>query len=1091
MSEVAAGTPEAAPRGSGAPEGPGAVTTADAEIVDRISAAVHEPFAEAWRRYDQEAWLPLRRALEGAVAAHEQALADAAGAHERALGALAVEGMEDAGSGYGERERLEGDGGREARAGDSRQDASGAPARYRDAVSDEVIEPLRAVLARSGGATTLERSLTSAADDARAALAQLPAILQAPASRSSAVRVSGVGAIRGVKRAVARALGPVVWRGRMRRVPVTRLARQHLDQVMLRAQASAFRQSQCDRAERLGHLERACSEWAAAVLRPVRAADAPEQSADPAEEQPPDEARIHQAAGAALQAELQALTDEVERACASSRSADFRRLEELLAASVAVAGTFAADPPSSRPRAGLQPELPAQWDAWAREAAARLELYRSLVAMRRGVDGILGELRSGWSRIVRNADAVLADVVGKLGRGRERAEKLSAAEADLPAMLEAERQRTDRALALVQGSLPEPEAVFEALTGTVEEGIRALDQVRERMPGALALHDIPAPGDVPRKPGADPRTVRVRETFLHAFDLLRRERMRAAPSPIREAMRRAHLEVAELREVSGYGYEAAVAEVEDRRDPDAPHPTALVANGLVRAANKAAAARQLLRDSHAAAEDKVAAEIGGGSRRLIEQVTADRMTAGYLEARTVLATAFARMWKRTQWLSAQVGARAAAAASWLLALLRQLRASLGLGPAPQAAAGRREHSLAHAEAYPRALPVVYRRLFSLEPLTDGRLLAGREDALAAVASAWSRCTTGEPRSLVVIASPGAGVTSFLNVVASRLSEVAPGGVRRTFATRVRAEARLAECLAGWLGLEEASDLDSLAERVLKAPPGSIPGFVILEATEHLHMRAPAGSRLFERLLTFMSRTESRVFWIAGMNSSAWQLVETRAPAFVHDIERVNLGELSPEALKQAVLARHRLSGLPLRFAEPHDGRAALRRRTRRLRGAEKQERLVEADYFQRLHRASRGSVRLALFHWLRTADFTSTPGSLLVQPLSMLDSGIENLDRTQSFALKAILDHGTLTVDDYCKVARTAGPESLHILRSLEECRVIERVGDVIERVAEAVPEKPAAEKAAGDGAARSRYRIRPLMIGPVTAHLRSRNILH
>ncbi len=107
-----------------------------------------------------------------------------------------------------------------------------------------------------------------------------------------------------------------------------------------------------------------------------------------------------------------------------------------------------------------------------------------------------------------------------------------------------------------------------------------------------------------------------------------------------------------------------------------------------------------------------------------------------------------------------------------------------------------------------------------------------------------------------------------------------------------------------------------------------------------------------------------------------------------------------------------------------------------------------------------------------------------MQPLTTLDSGIENLDRTQSFVLKAILDHATWTVDEYCDVARTAGPESLHILRSLEEFRVIERVGG-------AAGEKPAAEKVAGDSAARSRYRIRPLMIGSVTAHLRSRNNLH
>ena len=1035
MSDPAAITPNTSPAASG-----------DSDIVARISAAVHEPFAEVWRRYET-VWLPIRRALERA-----------AGAHERALAASAGEGEED---------------------------APQALTRYRELVADDVVEPLQAALTGRAAATALEESLASAAERARASAAELPAVLQAPAARSPSASVSGVGTIRAIKRAAARVLGPVVWRGRARRVPVARLARQHLDQVVLRDQANAFRRSQHDRAEWLGRLERAWADWAAAVLQPGLPADESVPSADSApEDRRPDEPRTHRAAGTQLQSELQALIDEVERTAGSARSVDFGPLEESLAASVAVAGTFAADPPSSRPGPGSRQELAVQWDAWAEGAAARLELYRGLVAMRRDMEVILGELGRDWSRAVRNADAVLAEVAVELGRSRERAMRLSTGDEDLPSMLETERQRTDAALEHLQDALPEPAAVFETLTATVEESIHGLDEVRERMPGALALHDIPAPGDPPRKPTGNPRTLRLREAFLRAFDLLRRERMRAAPSAVRQAMNRARSEVAELQEVSGYGYEAAVAEAKDRRDPNAPDPAALVINGLSRAGNKAAAARELLREARVTAESRVAAEIGSGSRQLIEQATADRMTAGYLEARTVLSAGLARAWKRTRRLAAQAAAAAAAAVSWALGLLRPLSARMGLGPAPRDVVDRREHALAYADEYPAALPVVYRRLFSLEPLVDERLLAGREDALAAVRAARARRANGEARSLVVIASPGAGVTSFLNVVTSRLSEEAPGGVRHRFTTRLHTETHLAECLAGWLGLGGAPDLDSLADRVLEAPPASVPGFAVLEAAEHLHMRAPGGARLFERLLTFISRTESRVFWIAAMTSTAWQLVEKRAPAFVHDIERVTLGELSPEALRQAVLARHRLSGLPLRFAEPHDGRALLRRRARRLRGSGKQEGLIESDFFQRLHRVSRGSPRLALFYWLRSADFASTAGSLLVQPLSTLESGIDNLDREQSFALKAILEHGTLTSDEYCDISRTSGPESLHILRSLEECRVIEKAPA-------AAWEKPPVEKGAGDNAAWPRYRIRPLMIGAVAAHLRSRNILH
>ena len=1045
--------------------------SSDADIVTHISTTVHEPFEEAWRRYEEDVWLAIRRALE-----------EAAVVHERALAAFSEDANPDAAQDHSSR----GDGGEaraeEAGAAGHVADAVARRARaleqYRRTVSDD-IDPLRVALARSGAATSLETSLASAADRVRALLPELPVFVEAPVSRTPPARPSGIGPIRTIKRAVARVLGPLVWRGRVRPVPVAHLARQHLDQVVLRAQASAFRESQRDRADWLGRLERAWAEWAAAVLHPPRdaAARQPGRSAT----QP----GAHRAAGAALQAELQALIGDVGRASGRSRGADFGPVDESLAASVAVAGTFAADPPSSRPRAGRQRELARRWDAWAEGAAARLELYQSLVTMRRGTDRILRALREDWARTVRDASSVLDGVTAELSRGRERAKSLSPDEDDLPPVLEAERQRTDAVLGRLQSTLPDPESLFEALTAAVEEAIRRLDAVRERLPGTLALHDMPEPGDPRRRPATDPRTVRLRETFLHAFDLLRRERIHAAPSTIREAMHRVRAEVAELREVSGYGYEAAIAELKDHRELDAARPTVLVANGLSRAGDKAARAGNLLHQAVAAAESQVAGEIGEGTRQLIEQVTADRVTAGYLEARTYLTAGFIRAWKRWRGRLAHVGARVRGASSLVAGLLRRMVTRLGLGPAAQAAADPHEHSLAYAEEYPHTLPVVYRRLFSLEPLTDARLLAGREDALAVVAAAWARRKAGGARSLVVIAAPAVGVTSFLNVVASRLSEEAPEGVRRMFRERVRTEARLAGSLARWLGLEQTHDLDSLADQVLEARPGAIPRFAILEATEHIHMRVPGGSKLFERLLAFMSRTESRVFWIAAMTSSAWQLVEKRAPAFVHDVERVMLGELSPDQLRQAIVARHRLSGLPLRFAEPHDGRAALRRRASRLRGMDKQAQLIEADYFQRLHRASQGSIRVALFHWLRSADFAKVEGSLLVQPLSTLDPGIGNLDRTRSFALKAVLDHGTLTAEEYGEVVRAPGPEGIHILRSLEECRVIETVSD-------AAREEGAMKAGSGSGRGRaSRYRVRPIMIGAVAAHLRSRNILH
>ena len=335
--------------------GPGA--SSDAEIVAAISAVLYEPFAEVWRRYQHDAWLPLRRTLEAAVATHERALTDV------------------------------------------------SRGRYERAVAEDIIAPLRAALSGSTAAASLEASLASTADRARASLARLPPSLEAPLARPlGAQRVSGA-PIRAIKRAFARVPGALRPSGRVRSVPVARLARQHLDQVVLRAQARAFRASQRDRAAWLGRLERAFADWIALVIEHPH--DASSEGADA----PADRPSRHLAAAAALQSELEALATEVTRAPGRERGDDFTHALESLRGSVAVAGTLAADPPSSRPLPGREQELARRWDHRADGTAARLELYRSLLVLR---DGARRDFARSARRLGRNGAG------DRLGSGRDR-----------------------------------------------------------------------------------------------------------------------------------------------------------------------------------------------------------------------------------------------------------------------------------------------------------------------------------------------------------------------------------------------------------------------------------------------------------------------------------------------------------------------------------------------------------------------------------------------------------------------------------------------------------------------------------------------
>jgi hypothetical protein len=346
--------------------------------------------------------------------------------------------------------------------------------------------------------------------------------------------------------------------------------------------------------------------------------------------------------------------------------------------------------------------------------------------------------------------------------------------------------------------------------------------------------------------------------------------------------------------------------------------------------------------------------------------------------------------------------------------------------------------------------------------------------------AWQRRFAAQDWPDVLVAPTGSGVTSFLNIVAERLGGEESRTVRRTLAERVRTEAAIAARLGNWMGLDGAADLDGLAERILEAPAGTLPGQVILEGAEHLHLRVPEGAFLLRRLLAFITRTQPRVFWVLSMSASAWQLAVKRCPASMGDTERITLEALRPAELKQAVLARHRLSGLPFQYVEPRTGRALLRSRGR---GAKRQQ-LIETEYFQKLHRASLGSIRLALFHWLRSADFGTVAGSLQVRPLEALEPFAGPLDIEQSFALKAILDHGTLTVEEYCEVVRLPVPQGRHMFHGLCDLRVIETVSGTED--GQEAPNSPQ-----GSDGSPTRYRVRPLVSGAVVAHLKSLNIVH
>ncbi len=1013
----------------------------DAEITARISASVHQPFREAWRRYEEDAWGPIRRALDRASRAHAQARAELGGA-----------GAVDEGS-----------------------PQPGAADAYYRTVSREVLKPLSEAIRGARLAAGLEASLSAARAQAEANVRELPPRSEVPISPGALRWPSGAQRPIDARRRFARALRPIVWRRETHEVPVADVARRHLEAVVLPGQARAFRASQRLRAAWLGRFERAFDAWTKAALDPEREPESghPGGAID---------------TGRALQEELVAAADRLASSTASAPPDALARPEEILSATVAVAGTFVSrDAPTARRRDEVAVRA-ADWDRWAGESADRLELYRILLDSSHAIASIGRGLAAAWAETVEQVNGVISEVESALGEGRRRAEEMTPGMEGLKGALEAERRAVVDALARPAAVLRDPASFIAALAAAADQAAEQLQAASLRPPESVSLHEIPGAGEAVRRPGRSTRQVRVREAAIQSFDTFRIERVRRIPASLGLALDKVGAEVAEVCEVSAYGYEVALGELPEARggpeDPDRERVTEPVTNALTRAAGKLARIREALFEAAAAAGRRADAEIAEGTRRLIRRALAGGLAAEVLRARSYFEGEVAGDWRR--WRSRfSTGERPVGAA---LGAGRQRLASswrsLGLLQATPGTSAPDALSPASVAEVFRDLPVVYRRLFSFEPLTDPGLLAGRDENLAEIMRLWRAWESGGPGSVIVVSPPGAGLTSFLNVVAGRLREESPDCVRRILRERERDESRFTGQLASWLGLGaswapgEAADLDRLADRVLRARDGTIPRTAVLEGVEQLHLRAPGGDRLFERLMSFIARTESRIFWIVSLNASAWQIVRTRLRPFVSDMHCLTLAPLGADELREAIFARHRRSGIPLQFDETRAGTAALVRRLRRARTSQRRRQLIEEDYFRRLHRASLGSVRLALLHWLRSADLETIEGSLLARPPAPTSSSLDTLDLDLSFALKAILDHGTLTIEEYSEVMRTPPAAARHTFRSLEELGLTEPASDG--RRPGVDPHPSAAQ-----------CRIRPLMLGAVCQHLRSRNLLH
>jgi len=953
---------------------------------------------------------------------------------------------------------------------------------YRREVGGDVLEPLIRTLEATPPGREVGARLTDAESSVIADVAGLPTAGDVAWTGDALAGVPTDSARRRAGKVLARILRVTGTPGQVRAVPLRAIAAAHMSQDVMPGQCEAARSSVLSWSAWMREVEVAWADWSDVALPVLMVAEAIVDPEIESDEQVGWE--TVRAAANDLQRALSGLAESVPSADSASDVAD-RVADARLAlkSDLGVAGTFLLNP-TDRPSLGPSPQLARVVEAgvaWDAQVVARLRLHAALLAVLSGGNSVQRRL------LARLVDACVEPVTGVLAVADQfqllasEAQELSEA-GDWETTLGGLRARAEETLLLALDLLPESEALEAAVNKGANATIESLQAMVRQVPNALVVHSLEArPANGSR--AVETRSIPLQEMARQAFDAMRMERIHAAVSVVASELLRIRQAAMRLPEVLAFAFDAARSEFVKGEPEATERAIGLVREAIARTADTLGGMPAALEVEINESRLDVAHEIAEGCESLFERAGAQRMQAQLLAAQSrffdlVLSAgvairpyrARAIHWTRARWTFARrIFGR------WA----RQVRALLGQEPVAQAKSSRTIRTLADAKA--EGAPLVYQRLFALDPLSDPALMAGREGELKDAFQRWERWRTDDGIPTVVVGRSGGGVTSFLNVFVERLRADDFTAVMVPLTHRVSEEAELAGILAAVLGLKSANTLDELAQSVLLATFDQVPNAVAIDSLGHVYLRAPGGTDLLERLLTFMSETEPKVFWIGGITTSAWQIVRKAEPTAVSQVESLELSSFNVEQLQAAIMLRHRRSGLRLRFEEPAEGRRLLRRRLRGARGTGAQQELLAADFFDRLHKASLGTLRLALFQWLSSADFESGDGEVRMNPVERPDfSMLDLLDLTQNFTLKAIMEHETLSMTEHDVVFRVPHQESYQVFESLTNRRLIE---SVTTKGGEEVTQSEVVEGL--------RYQVRPLLTGAVIAHLERRNIIH
>lgn len=338
--------------------------------------------------------------------------------------------------------------------------------------------------------------------------------------------------------------------------------------------------------------------------------------------------------------------------------------------------------------------------------------------------------------------------------------------------------------------------------------------------------------------------------------------------------------------------------------------------------------------------------------------------------------------------------------------------------------------LSETETALNKLPFVYQRLFKIEPLQSFELFVERPDPLDILNHAHTKWSNGKFAPVVIIGEKGSGKTTLVNRF-QKLDGVNEKVKKIDLFEKFQEPENLYKYLFDIASKELKENEES--EKEIKT-------IIIVDGIEKLFYAMVDGFEYMKKTFQLISDTNNTIFWIFTCHKYSWNYINRCISASDYFAYHIKLSDISDKDLKEIIKKRNSISGYNLIFNPGKQDKKSLAFRKSR---KEPDQEELEKEYFVHLNQITGGNIAIALQYWMQSTEKV-TEDTIFIKSLRDVDlKFIESISKQKYLAIRTILIHNGISIENYSRLFRISTERSTHVLNQLYNDGILIKKDDI------------------------------------------------